>query len=64
MRSVPFSCGKLTLLLEVSMNQTEGTTERVVRVLLGLGLLSLTLIGPQSWFGLIGIVPLLTGMGG
>lgn len=46
------------------MNQTEGTTERVVRVLLGLGLLSLTLIGPQNWFGLIGIVPLLTGMGG
>jgi hypothetical protein len=39
----------------------EHTVERVVRVVLGLGLLSLVFVGPQSWFGLIGLVPLLTG---
>jgi len=43
------------------MNQNEGTIDRVIRVVLGLGLLSLTIIGPHTWFGLIGIVPLLTG---
>jgi len=42
------------------MNQNEGTIDRVIRVVLGLGLLSLTVIGPHTWFGLIGIVPLLT----
>jgi hypothetical protein len=39
----------------------EHTVERVVRVVLGLGLLSLVFVGPQSWFGLVGLVPLLTG---
>jgi len=46
------------------MNQNEGTIDRVIRVVLGLGLLSLTVIGPHTWFGLIGIVPLLTGVVG
>jgi len=46
------------------MNQNEGTIDRVIRVVLGLGLLSLTVIGPHSWFGLIGIVPFLTGVVG
>lgn len=46
------------------MNQNEGTIDRVTRVVLGLALLSLTVIGPQTWFGLIGIVPLLTGVVG
>jgi len=46
------------------MNQNEGTIDRVIRVALGLGLLSLTVIGPHTWFGLIGIVPFLTGVVG
>ena len=46
------------------MNQNEGTIDRVIRVVLGLGLLSLTVIGPHTWFGLIGIVPFLTGVVG
>lgn len=44
------------------MNPNVGTVDRVVRVLVGLGLLSLLFIldGNARWFGLIGLVPLLT----
>jgi hypothetical protein len=42
----------------------EGTLDRAVRVILGLGLLSLTVIGPQTWFGLLGLLPLATGLAG
>ena len=36
------------------MNRNEGTIDRVIRVVLGLGLLSLTVFGPHTWLGLIG----------
>jgi hypothetical protein len=39
----------------------EGTIDRAVRVALGLTLLSLTIVGPHSLWGLIGLVPLATG---
>jgi len=35
--------------------------ERIVRVVLGLAVLSLTVIGPQTLWGLVGLVPLATG---
>lgn len=44
------------------MVKNEHTIERVIRVIVGLALLSLIFIGPQTIFGLIGIVPLLTGL--
>jgi hypothetical protein len=37
-----------------------GTTDRIIRVAIGLVLLSLIFVGPQTWWGLIGIVPLAT----
>ncbi len=37
-----------------------GTVDRVARIALGLGLLSLTVVGPQTAWGYIGVVPLLT----
>lgn len=40
----------------------EHMIERVARVLLGIGVLSLIVVGPKSWFGLLGLVPLLTGL--
>lgn len=46
------------------MDQNEGTIDRAIRIALGLGLLALTIIGPRTWFGLIGFVPLLTGIVG
>jgi hypothetical protein len=44
--------------------RNEGNLDRAVRVIVGLGLLSLTVVGPQSLWGLIGIVPLVTGLVG
>jgi len=43
------------------MQTNEGKLDRVIRVILGLVLLSLTVIGPQTMWGLIGVIPLLTG---
>lgn len=46
------------------MNQNEGSIDRVLRVLVGSVLLSLVFFGPHTWLGLLGIVPLLTGIVG
>jgi len=46
------------------MQTNEGKIDRILRVIAGLVLLSLTVVGPQSMWGLIGIVPLLTGVVG
>ncbi len=40
----------------------EGTLDRVLRVVIGIGLLSLTVVGPHSMLGLIGALPLVTGI--
>lgn len=39
----------------------EHTVERVLRVVLGLGLLSLVFVGPQTLWGLAGILLIVTG---
>jgi hypothetical protein len=40
----------------------EHSVERALRVVLGLALLSIVFVGPQTMWGLIGIVPLATGL--
>jgi hypothetical protein len=40
----------------------EGTIDRAVRILFGLGILSLAFTGPQSPLGYLGLVPLTTGL--
>ena len=42
----------------------EGTIDRAVRIVLGLGILSLALVGPQSPLGYLGLIPLATGLVG
>jgi hypothetical protein len=44
------------------MKTNVGTVDRTLRIIVGLVLLSLLFIldGPARWFGLIGVVPLLT----
>ena len=42
----------------------EGPIERVVRVLVGLALLALAVVGPRTLWGLVGVVPLVTGVMG
>ena len=44
------------------MSRNEGTIDRVLRVVLGLILLSLVFVGPQTPWGWIGVVPLVTGL--
>lgn len=44
------------------MNTNEGSIDRAVRVVVGLALLALVVVGPQTMWGLIGIVPLATGL--
>lgn len=42
--------------------RNEAKIERVIRVIAGIGLLSLVFVGPQTPWGWIGVVPLLTGL--
>ncbi|MCO4812944.1 MAG: DUF2892 domain-containing protein [Gammaproteobacteria bacterium] len=42
--------------------KNEGKVDRILRVGLGLGLLSLVFIGPQTAWGWVGVVPLVTGL--
>lgn len=46
------------------MMKNEGKIDRTLRVLIGLVLLSLVFVGPQSLWGLVGLVPLITGLVG
>lgn len=46
------------------LSKNVGTIDRTLRVLLGFALLSLTLFGPKTLWGLVGLVPLLTGLVG
>lgn len=43
---------------------TEHPVERVIRVLVGLAILSLVFLGPKTGWGWIGLLPLLTGVTG
>lgn len=42
------------------MKTNTGNIDRILRAIAGLVLLSLVFIGPQTMWGLIGLVPLLT----
>lgn len=46
------------------MERNIGDTERVVRVVAGIGILSLVVVGPKTLWGLVGIVPVFTGLSG
>lgn len=41
--------------------KNEGTADRVLRVAVGIGILSLTVVGPRTLWGLVGLLPLVTG---
>jgi hypothetical protein len=46
------------------MKANVGGVDRLLRILVGLGLLALVFIlpGAERWWGLVGLVPLLTGL--
>ncbi|MCW2274923.1 DUF2892 domain-containing protein [Rhodoblastus acidophilus] len=41
-----------------------GQLDRILRVIIGLALISLVFVGPQTPWGWIGVLPLLTGLVG
>ncbi len=46
------------------MSANVGGIDRILRIVVGLGLLSLVFVGPQTPWGWIGLVPLLTALVG
>ena len=42
--------------------RNEGTIDRVLRIFLGVSLLSLVFVGPQTPWGWIGVIPLIIGL--
>ena len=44
--------------------RNKGTSDRVLRVIIGLVVLALVFVGPKTPLGWIGVVPLLTGLVG
>lgn len=46
------------------MTKNIGGTDRIIRILIGLGLISLVFVGPQTPWGWIGVLPLLSAVAG
>jgi hypothetical protein len=44
------------------MKHNVGSIDRAIRVIAGLGLISLVFVGPQTVWGWIGVVPLVTAL--
>jgi hypothetical protein len=44
------------------MKLNEGSTDRILRVVVGIALLSLAFIGPKTPWAYLGVIPLLTGI--
>ncbi len=44
--------------------KNEHSVERVIRILLGGGLLATVFVGPQKAWGWLGVIPLVTGLAG
>ncbi len=48
----------------VPMSINVGMVDRIVRIVIGIALLSLVFVGPKSLWGMLGLIPLLTGISG
>lgn len=46
------------------LRRNEGSIDRVLRVIVGLAILSLVFFGPRTAWGYLGLVPLITGLVG
>ncbi|MEO0324665.1 MAG: DUF2892 domain-containing protein [Myxococcota bacterium] len=46
------------------MPRNESNLDRGIRVALGVGLIAMVFVGPKTLWGLVGLVPLVTGMVG
>lgn len=50
--------------MELDDSGNLGTIDRAIRVFVGAALLMLCFLGPQSSWGLLGVLPLVTGIAG
>ena len=48
--------------MTILLASNEGAADRVLRVLLGIAVLSLFFVGPKTLWGLLGLIPLVTGV--
>jgi hypothetical protein len=46
--------------MHVMLSKNVGSIDRILRIVVDLGLISLVFVGPQTPWGWIGVVPLLT----
>ncbi|MGA7799499.1 MAG: DUF2892 domain-containing protein [Gammaproteobacteria bacterium] len=46
------------------MGKNVGSIDRALRIIIGLGLISLVFVGPHTYWGWIGIIPLATALMG
>ena len=46
------------------MKKNMGGVERIIRIVVGIGILSLAFVGPQSPWAYLGLLPLITGLVG
>jgi len=46
------------------MKANEGNLDRALRVIVGLGLVAIVFVGPQTPWGWVGLIPLATGVFG
>ncbi len=44
------------------MNINEGSIDRALRVIVGIALIAMVFVGPQTIWGWIGVVPFITGV--
>ena len=51
-------------MLDAILPRNEHTIERVLRVVVGLGIVSLVFVGPQTAWGWLGLIPVVTGLVG
>ena len=47
-----------------NMERNQSTVDQILRIAAGLFVLSLSLVGPQAVWGLLGVIPLVTGLTG
>jgi hypothetical protein len=46
---------------EIKMKKNVGNVDKTIRIILGIGIIVMG-IGFQSWLGIIGVIPLITGI--
>jgi hypothetical protein len=50
--------------MAVHLLHNERAADRAIRIVIGAGLLALAFVGPQTPWGYLGLIPLLTGIAG